>query len=114
MSPVSIALVLMFGLLAGQYAYADAPVQHPSWVIIATVIDRTTGERVQQSELQDSELEFDDPAKCKAIVAMVHPVQSGDFATVLNCRKVERAYSPGERSAGFRSMPGQQLLKAEP
>jgi hypothetical protein len=112
---ISTALMLLvFVLLVAECAHADTPVQHSCWVIIATVIDRITGERIQQSELQDHELEFDDAAKCKAVVARVHPVQSGDFTTVLRCRKVERAYTPDDGSGGSSSMAGQALLKAEP
>jgi hypothetical protein len=110
---ISAAVVLMLGLLARQGAYAQAPVQRLCWVIVVTVIDRTTGERVKQSELRDSELEFDDSAKCKKIVAMTHPALDGNFTAVLTCRKVERTRPPGEGSGGFRSMPGQRALQAE-
>jgi hypothetical protein len=109
---IAVAVVLIFGLPSLR-VYAQPPVRRPCWVVVVTVIDRTTGERIKQTELRESELEFDEPAKCKAVVAMTHPVQNGDFTAVLTCRKVERVHAPGPGSGGSSSMPGQRLPQSE-
>jgi hypothetical protein len=86
---IAIALVLLFGVLVGQCAPAEqSNSRHPHWVIIATMIDRTTGERLDQAKLGGPELEFDDPAQCQSIVRKVHPIPSANVAAVLTCRKV--------------------------
>jgi hypothetical protein len=41
---VAMALVLLWGLLAGQSVGAEqVKISHPHWVIISTIIDLTTG-----------------------------------------------------------------------
>jgi hypothetical protein len=102
---ISTALVLVFGLLIGQCVNARQPVLHPCWVIMATLIDRTTGARIKRSELRDRELEFEDPAECKSIIDRVPPVHMDNIITVLTCRKVERAYTPGEWSQPGHAIP---------
>jgi hypothetical protein len=84
-------LVLLCGSLVSTCAHADdAKVTQPHWAIFLTITDLTTGAQLVQDEL-DSRLEFDDPNKCKSIVARVGPIPtSGDFAAALTCRKVER------------------------
>jgi hypothetical protein len=86
---MAIALVLLFGFLVNQCAHAAEPNwRHPHWVIIATLIDRATGERLGQTKLGDPELVFDDPAQCKSIIRKVHPITSANVTAVLNCLKV--------------------------
>ena len=86
---MAIAVALLCGLSVGQLAHAEeAKVQRPHWVIIATLIDRTTGERLDQSKLEGRELEFDDQAKCKSTLDEVHVSASERFAIVLTCQKV--------------------------
>jgi hypothetical protein len=86
-----IPLVLLWGLLVNMCAHADdAKVTQPHWIIILTITDLITGAQLVQDEL-DSRLEFDDPIKCKSMVARIGPIPtSGDFAAALTCRKVER------------------------
>jgi hypothetical protein len=86
---MAIALVLLYGFLVSQYAHAaESTRQHPHWVIIATVIDRTTGKQLGQTRLGGSELEFDDPAQCNSIIDKVHPITSEHLTAVLTCREV--------------------------
>ena len=81
--------VFLFGLLAGQRAHAEKEdVQRPHWVIVATFIDRTTGEKLAQNQLRSPGLEFADAVTCKSIVERIHPVARENVATVLTCRKV--------------------------
>jgi len=85
----TIPLVLLCGLLVCAHA-DDAKGTHPRWVIVLTVTDLTTGARFEQGEL-NPELEFDDPIKCKSIVARVGPIPTrANFALALTCRKVDR------------------------
>ena len=87
----TIPLVLLCGLLVSMCAHADdAKGTHRRWVIVLTVTDVTTGARFEQGEL-NPELEFDDPIKCKSIVARVGPIPTrANFALALTCRKVDR------------------------
>jgi len=86
------ALVLLFGFLVSQCAHAtESDLRHPHWVIIATFIDRETGERLRQTKLGGPELVFDDPIQCKSIIGKVHPTPSGHVTAVLTCRKVTPA-----------------------
>ena len=89
---LAIALVLLVGFLVSQYAHAvESNMRHPHWVIIATLIDRATGERLKQIKLGGPELKFDDPAHCKSIIGKVHPTPSEHVTAVLTCRKVAPA-----------------------
>jgi hypothetical protein len=91
---MAIALVLLFGFLASQSAHAaDSTWQHAHWVIIVTIIDRTTGERLRQTQIESPELEFDDPARCKSIIRKVHPTPSANLTAVLTCQRVAPANS---------------------
>jgi hypothetical protein len=87
----AIALVLLFGVLLSMCAHADeAQVTRPRWVIFLTITDRTTGEQVEQHELE-VDLTFEDLSHCQSFVALVGPIPSrGDFAAVLTCREIER------------------------
>jgi len=62
--------------------------RRPHWVIIATIIDRTTGEQLGQTKLTDPELVFHDPVQCKSIIRKVHPITSANVTAVLTCLKV--------------------------
>ena len=89
---MAIASVLLFEFLVNQCAHAAEPNwRHPHWVIIATLIDRATGERLKQIRRGAPELKFDDPARCKSIIGKVHPTPSEHVTAVLTCRKVEPA-----------------------
>jgi hypothetical protein len=91
MMRAAISLVLLFGLLVNVCAYSDnAKVTQSRWIIILTIIDRTTGTQLERIEL-DPRLEFDDPTQCESILARVGPIPSGEnFSAVLTCRKTER------------------------
>jgi hypothetical protein len=89
------ALVPLFVLVVGQFPHAEqSSVSHPHWVIIATIIDRTTGKPVGEVRLGGLELEFDDSRKCKSIAERVHTVPTAHTTAVLTCRKVEASHSP--------------------
>ena len=58
------------------------------WVIILTIVDRTTGERVRQSKLGGTELEFDDLSTCKSIMDQVQPTPTEHLSALLSCQSV--------------------------
>jgi hypothetical protein len=91
MRRAAISLVLLCGLLVNVCAYSDnAKVTQSRWIIILTIIDRTTGTQLAPIEL-DPRLEFDDPTQCESILARVGPIPSGEsLSAVLTCRKIER------------------------
>jgi hypothetical protein len=83
-------VLLLLVLLIGQSVHADEKeIQRPHWVIVATIIDLATGERVAQGKLGGPELQFDDLATCKSVIERVHTIPSEHSAAVLVCRKVE-------------------------
>jgi hypothetical protein len=85
----TLPVALLCGLLVGQGAEAqEGTNQHSRWVIVATVVDRTTGKRLQQSRLEEPELQFDDPAACQSILRRVQPVSDEHVTVVLTCREV--------------------------
>ena len=80
---------LSCGLLVGQAAHAErAKIQRPYWVIMATIIDLRTGQALDQGKLEGSELEFDDPVKCQAIVDKIRPIATDGVTAVLTCSRV--------------------------
>jgi hypothetical protein len=84
-----VAAGLLCGLLVAQYAHAEKQgPQRSRWVIIATIIDRDTGEQLREVKLGGPELEFDDPVKCRAIIDRAHPAPTDRTAAVLTCRQV--------------------------
>ena len=90
-APAVIAVALMVFILGfvGRGAGAQEPnIQHPRWVIIATMVDRATGKRLQHSRLTDPELQFQDPAGCQAVLERVQPVSNEHVVVVLSCLKV--------------------------
>jgi hypothetical protein len=58
-----------------------------------TVIDRTTGKPIVQTELAGRELEFDSAAECNFVLQKVHPPSDEHLATTLKCSKI----APPER-----------------
>lgn len=86
---MAIVWVLLLGFLDSRCAHAaESNSLHPHWVIIATIIDRTTGERLKQTQLGGSDLEFDDLTKCRSVIEKVHPTTSANVTAILTCRQV--------------------------
>jgi hypothetical protein len=83
--------ILLCGSLVGISAPADdAKGTHSRWVIILTLTDTTSGKLVERGDL-DPELHFDDPSRCRSVLAKIRPIPtSGNLAVALTCRKVDR------------------------
>jgi hypothetical protein len=91
----ALALVLLSGLMVGTDAQPEkATIERPNWVIMATIVDRTSGEQLEQTRLEGRALEFDDPVKCQAIVDRVRPIATDRVTAVLTCAKI----GPAEES----------------
>jgi hypothetical protein len=89
---IALASVLLLGLLAGPSANADeSKTLRPHWVIMATIIDPTTGEQLQQSRLGGPELKFDALAECTSIIHKTRLVSNEHVAAVLTCKRVDPA-----------------------
>jgi hypothetical protein len=83
------ALAVLSGFLAGQPAHTQEPDdRRPHWIVVATIIDRTTGRRLRQVKLGGPELEFEDAARCKTMLEKIRPVENEDVAAVLTCEKL--------------------------
>lgn len=83
------ALLVLFGMLAGVRAHGNEPqVTSQRWVIVVTITDRVTGTPVEQDPLQ-VDLIFDNLADCQSFLHEVGPIPSTNyFAAVLTCREV--------------------------
>jgi hypothetical protein len=79
---------LLCGLLAGQ-PVAEAPkIERPHWVIVATVIDLSTGAALRQSVIEGAGMKFDDPGECESILHKVPTVLTDRVAVILTCARV--------------------------
>lgn len=86
---MAIALVVLFGFLAGQCVRAEeSKIPRPQWRIVVTIIDRTTGRQLDQRKLTDRALVFHDPGTCNSIIARIRPVGDSHTSAVLTCRQV--------------------------
>lgn len=84
-----IAIVSICAWSLCQYTQAkEVQMPPPRWVIVATIIKRATGVRLEQHRLPGTELEFEDAAACNSVINHVLPVRDDDFEVVLTCRKV--------------------------
>jgi hypothetical protein len=82
-------LVVLSGLLAAQFARVEEPDgQLPRWVIVATIVDRPTGQTLQQVVLGGSDLQFEDAPHCTSILNRIHPVVPEGVSIILTCRKL--------------------------
>lgn len=93
-------------LLIVQRVHAEeAKAGRAHWVIILTIVDRATGERIRQTKLGGTELEFDDLSTCKSILNQVQPTPTEHLSAVLSCQSVEPAQVDHVRqnSNGFQS-----------
>ena len=79
-------LLVLSGLLANPLAHAEDP-DSSRWVIVATIIDRASGKPLQQSVLEDPELQFEDATRCKSILDRIHLAEPEGVAIVLTCRQ---------------------------
>ena len=86
---VTVAVALLSGLpVSGHTQAREARIERPHWVIIATIVDVRTGQALDQGRLEGRELEFDDPAKCQAVVAKIHPIATDRVTAVLTCSRM--------------------------
>jgi len=83
------ASVLALGLLLSMCTHARAAqVVRSRWVIVLTLIDLSTGKKLEERKL-DPRLQFDDLRECKSVLSLVGPIASSNhFGAVLTCRKV--------------------------
>jgi hypothetical protein len=88
MRPVWICALVLYAFAVGRYVPAEEPdTSRPRWVIIATVIDRSTGKPIGERELEGRELEFDSAAQCNLVLQKVQPVSNEHVAVILKCSK---------------------------
>ena len=94
MKPIWIRALVLCALCVSQSVRAEEPdISTPRWVIIATVIDRTTGKRILRTQLTGGELEFGSAAECNFILQRIHPPPDEHLVMILKCSKVA---SPAE------------------
>jgi hypothetical protein len=86
---MAIVLALLCGLALGPYAHADgAKITRTVWIIVVTITDRSTGERIEEREL-DSDLRFGGRGQCESIVAKAGLLPDNHLlSTVLTCREI--------------------------
>jgi hypothetical protein len=85
---LAITISLLCGVLAGP-PVADAPkIERPHWVIVATVIDRSTGAALRQGLMTGPGMRFDDLRQCEAALEKAQPVATDEVALVFTCEQV--------------------------
>jgi hypothetical protein len=86
---VLIELLVMVGLVVGTFARAEEPNGgHPQhWVIVATIIDRTTGKQRTEDQVGGPEMEFTGSAACESMLNRLRQVDTELATAVLTCRQ---------------------------
>jgi hypothetical protein len=81
--------MLLCAFALGPRGHAEEPeTSRPRWVIIATVVDRSTGKTLRKNKLAGPELEFADPARCKSVLDLIPPVGDDRVVVLLQCREI--------------------------
>jgi hypothetical protein len=81
-------LLALYGLTVGQPSHiVDREISRPHWVIMATVVNRHTGQPVKQGKLEGSALAFDDRATCESILELIGPIVNDNFEVLLTCTR---------------------------
>ena len=84
---ITIAMALLGGLVPAQRV-ADAPkIERSHWVVVATLISRSTGQLLGQSPIAGSEMQLTSD-QCRRILNQVEPAPSDPVAVVLTCERV--------------------------
>jgi hypothetical protein len=83
----TIAMAILCGLLPAQRV-ADAPkIERPHWVVVATLINRSTGKLLDQTPIAGRRMHVTSD-QCTRILNQVEPAQNDQVAVVLTCEKV--------------------------
>jgi hypothetical protein len=89
MKPAWIRALVLCAFGVSQYVLAEEPdISNPHWVIIATVIDRTTGKPILRTQLTGGKSEFGSAAECNFILQRIHPAPDEHLVMILKCSKV--------------------------
>jgi hypothetical protein len=84
---LTIAMALLCGLIPAQQV-ADAPkIERPHWVVVATLISRSTGQLLSQSPIAGREMQLTSD-QCRRILNQVEPAPNDRVAVVLTCERV--------------------------
>jgi len=84
---MTIAMAVLWGLLPAQRG-ADAPkIERPHWVVVATLINRSTGQLLGQSPIAGRGMQLTSD-QCTRVLSRVKPAQNDRVAVVLTCEKV--------------------------
>jgi hypothetical protein len=79
---------LLCAVLAGQ-PLAELPrIERPYWVIVATIIDRSTGALLEQSQVVGPGMRFDDLGQCQSFLDKIGSALTDRLAMVLTCEQV--------------------------
>ncbi|HUN74943.1 MAG TPA: hypothetical protein VMU40_10545 [Steroidobacteraceae bacterium] len=79
---------LLCGMLAGQPVAELPKIEHPHWVIVATIVDRSTGTPLEESQIVGPGMQFDSLGQCQAMVHKAGTVLTDRLAMVLTCVQV--------------------------
>ena len=83
-----IAMGVLCGLLSGAWAGKPPTIPRPHWVIVATLMDRATGELLEQGPIVGRGMQFRSSGQCMRILHQVEPAENGYVAVVLTCERV--------------------------
>jgi len=84
---MTIVMAVLCGFLPA-HRVADAPkIERPHWVVVATVINRSTGELLGQSPIAGRGMHLTSD-QCTRILNQVEPAPNDQVAVVLTCERV--------------------------
>ena len=84
---MTVAMAALCGLLPAPRV-ADAPqIERPHWVVVATLINRYTGQLLGQSPIAGRGMHLTSD-QCRRLLNQVEPAPSDQVAVVLTCERV--------------------------
>ena len=84
---MTIAMAVLCGLLPAQQVAVAPKIERPHWVVVATLINRSTGQLLGQSPIAGRGMQLTSD-QCTRVLSRVKPAQNDRVAVVLTCEKV--------------------------
>ena len=81
---MTIAMAVLCGLLLAQRVGVAPKIERPHWVVVATLVDRSTGQLLGQSPIAGRDMQLTSD-QCRRILNQVQPAPNHQVAVVLTC-----------------------------
>jgi len=84
---MTMAMAVLCGLLPAQQVAEEPKIERPHWVVVATLINRSTGQLLGQSPIAGRGMQLTSD-QCTRLLNQVEPSHNDRVAVVLTCEKV--------------------------